>query len=204
MIGMVAAGVGLGLTSLRWPAALWLAAGVVIVFAQPSLAIPAIAAAGLSAAVRRWLVERRRTRALMADVATLCDLTAVALTGGLTVHQSLDLAAREVGGEIAAEVAALLRYARIDGIASALATSDGAGKKLYRVMAKAAATGSSLTDPVTRLANEINAEQAVVRLEAVRKVPVLMLFPLTLLILPGFLLLAIAPTIIDAFSRIGF
>jgi pilus assembly protein TadC len=39
-------------------------------------------------------------------------------------------------------------------------------------------------------------------LEAVRKLPVTMLFPLTLLILPGFLLVAIAPAILDAFSRL--
>jgi hypothetical protein len=50
----------------------------------------------------------------------------------------------------------------------------------------------------------MNAEQASARLEAVRRVPVLMLFPLTILILPGFLLLAIAPAIIDAFSRLDF
>ena len=72
------------------------------------------------------------------------------------------------------------------------------------MLARAATTGSEVVDPVRRLADELNAEQAAARLETVRRLPVLMLFPLTVLILPGFLLLAIAPAIVDAFSRLDF
>jgi pilus assembly protein TadC len=72
------------------------------------------------------------------------------------------------------------------------------------VLARASAAGSEVVTPMTRLADELNAEQAAARLEAVRRLPVLMLLPLTTLILPGFLLLAIAPAIIDAFARLEF
>ncbi len=66
----------------------------------------------------------------------------------------------------------------------------------------AVASGQPVGDAVTTLADDINAELATQRLESVRRLPVAMLFPLTLLILPGFLLLTIAPSVLDAFSRL--
>jgi pilus assembly protein TadC len=83
-----------------------------------------------------------------------------------------------------------------------MTTAHGAGRRLYRVVGAAVATGSSLLDSVARLAHDFHSELAASELEAVRKLPVTMLFPLTLLILPGFLLVAIAPAILDAFSRL--
>lgn len=203
MMVMLVAGIGLATTSMRWQKVVAVAVAVAVVLAEPGLVLPIGAMAGLIAAGARWRRSRYEARAADRDAAALCDLTAVGLTGGLGLHASLQLAANELGGNIATEVSAVLRGARIDGIAPALASSGGVGRRLYRVAARAAVTGSALAEPVVRLADEMNAEQAALRLEAVRRLPVLMLFPLTVLILPGFLLLVIAPSLIDGFSRLG-
>ena len=55
---------------------------------------------------------------------------------------------------------------------------------------------------MSRLADQLHADLAAHRLAAVRKLPVAMLFPLTLLILPGFLLLTVAPALFDAFAAL--
>ena len=59
-----------------------------------------------------------------------------------------------------------------------------------------------MAQPVAQLADDLTAELAARRLESVRRKPIAMLFPLTLLILPGFLLLAVAPAVLDALGRL--
>jgi hypothetical protein len=166
-------------------------------------AIVAIAMAWLlAAALARVRRSRYRKVRELADLASICDLTAIGLTGGLGVQPALEMAVRHVDGEVSLELGALLQRCRVDGIAAAMTTAHGAGRRLYRVVGAAVATGSSLLDSVARLAHDLHSELAASELEAVRKLPVTMLFPLTLLILPGFLLVAIAPAILDAFSRL--
>ena len=204
MMPLVVGALVMMFTTLRWQAILVAAAGASVIVTMPSVAFPAAAAVGLVAAVRRWRRKRRLADRLAVDAATLCDLVVIALTGGLGLSASLVLGAAGVGGELGREVAGILRRARVDGMSAALAEATGAGRRLYRALARAAASGSELVEPVRRIADEMNAEQAAKRLESVRRAPVLMLFPLTTLILPGFLLLAIAPAIIDAFARLDF
>ena len=94
----------------------------------------------------------------------------------------------------------MLRRSRIDGLSGAFA--DGHISCVVRVIGRANATGAPLVDAVSRLADELHADLTALRLAAVRRIPVAMLFPLTLLILPGFLLLAVAPALFDAFGRL--
>jgi hypothetical protein len=204
MMPMLIGAIAVAATSLRWQFVLTAASVAWLVATAPSVVLPMAGIGALVAAMRRWQRKRRIADRSATDAATLCDLAAIALTGGLGLSSSLALAAEGVGGEVEKEVAGVLRRARVDGMAPTMAEAAGAGKRLYRVLARASATGSEVGDSVRRLADEMNAEQASARLGAVRRVPVLMLFPLTILILPGFLLLAIAPAIIDAFSRLDF
>jgi len=191
-------------TGLRWEVVLAATGAAWLAMTVPAVVLPAAAVGALVASVRRWRRKRRLADSQASDAAALCDLVAIALTGGLSLSASLALAAEGVGGEVEREVAAVLRRSRVDGMAVAMSRANGAGKRLYRVLGKASVSGAEVAEVVRRLADETNAEQATARLEAVRRVPVLVLLPLTLLILPGFLLLAIAPAIVDAFSRLDF
>lgn len=173
-----------------------------LVLQAPILFVPMAAGAGLILLLV-WLRSKQRRQADNdADLAALCDLVAIGLTGGLGVHSALGLAADHVGAEVRAEVGAVLRQSQVQGMVAAMAEADGLGRRLYAVVGRAAASGSPLLGPVSRLADELHADQAAARLQAVRQLPVALLFPLTLLILPGFLLLTVAPAILDAFSRL--
>ncbi len=202
MTGLLVIAVLLVATSLPARIVVVVAAVAAVIAAVPVLVGPMALLAGI-------LVLRRRLRARTAarqqareDAALLADLTALALTGGLGLQPALELAAGAVGGQIADEVESLLRKARVEGIAAAMTGAAGAGRELYRVVGRAVTTGSALLDQVIRVADELHADLGAKRLEEVRKVPVAMLFPLTLLILPGFLLLTIAPALLDAFTHL--
>lgn len=198
VVGAVALGfsdVGLRLVAAAVVSAL-------VVTRMPVLVAPALLVAALVAAVRRFRRARQRAATDEADLAALCDLTAIALTGGLGLQASLEMAAEHVGGSIQTEVCAVLRQARVDGLAAVMGSAGGAGRRLYRIVGQGAAAGSSLLDPVARLADDLHSELAATRLEVVRRLPISMLFPLTTLILPGFLLLSIAPAVLDAFTRL--
>ena len=170
---------------------------VAMVIEAPPLALAAFATAPLLAA-RRVVRTRSLARfALSRDLADLAELTALGMTGGLAATAALRLAGDSIGGPIADDVAAVLRRAHVDGL-SAAAPSAGLSGPLLRTVGRAAATGAPLLDAVSRLADQLHADLAARRLAAVRKLPVAMLFPLTLLILPGFLLLTVAPALFDA------
>jgi hypothetical protein len=169
---------------------------------SPLLAAPAAVAAGTVMVWCRLRLRATQREQLSEDAALLADLTVLALTGGLGIQPALELASGALGGSMADEVDALLRRARVDGLATTMTGAGGAGRDLYRVIGRAVATGSALLDQVTRVADELHAEMGARRLRKVRRIPVAMLFPLTLLILPGFLLLTIAPALLDALLQL--
>ena len=164
----------------------------------PLMAFPLTAVGGFYALYRRVRLRGTQRLRRRQDTALLADLTALGLTGGMGILPALEVAAGAVGGDIAAEVDVLLRRARVEGIGAAMSGAGGAGRELYRVLGRATDTGAALLEQVTRVADEMYAEMAAQQLERVRKLPVAMLFPLTLLILPGFLLLTVVPAVLDA------
>jgi pilus assembly protein TadC len=168
------------------------------------LVFAALAVVALSGRRRFSLVPRpARPVAISQELAEVCDLTAICLTGGLNIATALRIAAGAGEGPISAELEAILARARIDGLGVVLATADGAGARLYQSVSRADVTGGPMLQSVAALADELWSEQATAALEKARRLPVAMLLPLTLLILPGFLLLTIAPAVFDAFSRLS-
>lgn len=194
--------IALGWTSVPVSRVGCVAVVVSVAAKQPVLLMPLALVAGLAVAFRRIRRDRGRRDENSVQLAALCDLATIGLTGGLNVHAALGLATANVGGDVAVEVAAVLRRAQVEGMAAAMTEASGIGHRLYRVVGRAAATGSPLLEAVGRLSDELHADLAAARLEAVRRLPIALLFPLTLLILPGFLLLTVAPAILDAFVRL--
>ncbi len=145
---------------------------------------------------------RRRRVDVVRELAELCDLVVIGLTGGLNTSTSLRIAAGATGGVIAGDVERILATARIDGLGRAMAAASGRGVRLYQTVSRADGGGGPMLQPVQALADELWAERATAAVERARKLPVAMLLPLTLLILPGFLLLTIAPAVLEAFSRL--
>jgi len=176
-----------------------LAAGVV---ALPMLGIPAVLALGCWRLSRRF--HRRRVDAASAegDVVLLADLVALGLGAGLSLPLALDEAAREVDPGLAVEVRSLRRAMDRLGVAAALAGAVGRGERLYRLTARAAATGAPLTAAVEAFAAERRHAEHARRLEAARRLPVRLLLPLALLILPGFVVLVVGPALLESLARL--
>ena len=197
---LMAAG-ALVVTDLSWRT---LGAGAVVMWGLLSAPVLLVPVGALWLGQMGWARLRQRSRERMnlrVDEASLAEMTALALSGGLGIYSALEMAADGVGGPVGATTTDLLRRIRVDGVVAAT-TAGGAGSDLFRTIGRAAASGAPLVDPVTRIAGEMRSELAADRLEDVRRIPVAMLFPLTLLILPGFLLLTVAPALVDAFARL--
>jgi pilus assembly protein TadC len=176
-------------------------AGAVLVVAPPAGA--ALGAALLALLARSRLRARRRAaEEAEDDVALLADLTALGLRAGLGLIQALDRAAADVSPALADEVRTVVRAAGRGGTAAALTAAGGHAERLYRLAARAAATGAPVADAVDGYAAERrHADHARAAAEA-RRLPVRMLLPLALLILPGFVALAVGPALLEALDRL--
>ena len=195
-------GIALMVTTVSVRRVVAVAGVALLTVGRPLFTVPIGLVAGGLLLARRLRARTERARVVSEDRAALAELTAIGLTGGLAIQPALEIAARGVGGPIQEETQALLRQARMSGMAAAMGSANGTSRDFYRAIGRAAATGSSLVDTVVRIADETYADINAARMQEVRRLPVTMLFPLTLLILPGFLLLTVAPALLDAFGRL--
>lgn len=71
------------------------------------------------------------------------------------------------------------------------------------VARRALSTGAPLIPAVSGHAARLRDEERSRQLSAARRLPVKLLFPLALLILPGFLVLTIGPAVLGSLERLG-
>ncbi len=181
------------------------ALGAVVVW-RPSLAVlgaVAVAGARLRAVLGRRAEARRSAAAADADVMVLAELTALGLSAGLTLTGALQAAAAVVAPPLAAEVGTVLRRSAHSGSERALAAAGGRLDGLGRLVARAQATGAPLVEVVEGFAAAERDRARAERLAAGRRLPVLLLVPLALLILPGFVLLVAGPALLGGLARLG-
>jgi tight adherence protein C len=176
-----------------------LAAAVVLVPLLGAAAVLAWACWRLSRRLRRPRLEEA---AAEADVVLLADLVALGLGAGLSLASALDEAAGEVAPPLAGEVRHLRRAMDRLGVAAALAAAGGWGERLYRLTARAAATGAPLAAAVEAFAAERRHAEQARHLERARRLPVRLLLPLALLILPGFVVLVVGPALLESLARL--
>lgn len=136
------------------------------------------------------------------DTGLVARVLLIGLTGGLSLSAALILTADEVEGPIGLEVRALLREGRRVGLQAALGATQGALRPLALLLSRAHASGAPMVSVVTAFVEE---QSAVERSEVVlrlRRLPVKLLIPLTLLILPGFVVLVVGPAFLSALNRL--
>ncbi|HEY5727477.1 MAG TPA: type II secretion system F family protein [Acidimicrobiia bacterium] len=169
---------------------------------SPPLGVAAAALAWGGPKVRR-IASRRRAAADVEDqVELLAELLAVGLSSGWGFSQALDWAGGRLNDPVRSEVAAVTRRMHHEGVA-ALDGAGGHAADLYRLVARALATGAPLVDAVDGFAADRMQMRRQRTLTAARRLPVILVFPLALLILPGFVLVTVAPALIAALERIG-
>lgn len=152
------------------------------------------------AATAWWAFGRIRSRprpAAVEDVIRFGRLLVVPLTGGVSLANSLVLAAQQAHPQLQVEVSQTLRKSRRVGLARSMAGSGGRLGELFGRMAGAHASGSSLVRAVTTHVDNLQYQARMEALSRVRSLPVTLAVPLTLLIVPGFLLTLVGPAVVS-------
>ncbi len=155
----------------------------------------ALLAAGSLAIVVMLRRAARPTRS--PDVALLGEMTLLGVSAGLPLAAALRMAASESEPRLEADVAAVLRAAHQGGLAASLERSVGPAQDLMRLLATASATGAPIRETLRGFVAEERLRRHAARLEQARRLPVRLLLPLSLLILPGFILLVAGPLVLD-------
>lgn len=122
------------------------------------------------------------------DVMELASRLLVAVGAGLPLIPALERA----GGEHA-EIRGVLRRWRRLGAAAALATASGAPGPLLRGMAEAVSSGAAPAPAIRGFIESERLRRQAARMERARRLPVRLMIPMTLLVLPGFVLMVYGP-----------
>lgn len=201
---VVAVGGGLRLALGGWPAGRRRAAilAAVMVAAHPGAGL----CLGLSGLAWRWARSRKRSREAAAEAGREVELLArsllVALSGGLSPDAALRTARRSLRSRLGGEVDRILRESARTGLASALLAAGGAGGRLFRQLGAAHLSGAPMLVTLTALARDLHDSARAEAVQRARKLPVKMVIPLSLLMLPGFLMLMAGPAVLPSFGRL--
>lgn len=180
----------------RRAAPIAVAIGAFVMFPVPALLC--ICALGLVRA-RSRLAVRRPSSSGSDDLSLLVDLTGLGLSAGMTFPAAAAAGADQVAGGLAGEVRRTLR--RRTSAAEGHPAPVGVTSRLFTVVDRALVTGAPMLPAVTGLAASLRSEERHRRIAAARRLPVKLLFPLALLILPGFLLLTVGPALLAGLDR---
>jgi tight adherence protein C len=156
------------------------------------------------------LARAARRRRMLADEALpeLLDLLAAASRAGLGAQVAVRRAAAALEGPLGDELRTFLRAVdlgarwrdELGGLADRLDLPDL--RRAVHAMTRTEALGSSLTETLRELAEDVRDERRSRAAELARKAPVKMLFPLVFMVLPAFLLLTVVPVLISTLRSI--
>ena len=186
----------------RWAFAA--AAGVALALWEPLIVAFSIVLAAAMMGRQRLVDRRLEAKRADDDVTLLAELVQLGLAAGLTFPAALDGAAEEVDVVLRAEVRQALRRARAGGLEPILADDGGRARPFFAMAAQAGVTGAPLLPAVDAFVQEQMQEERTRRQAAARRLPVRLLVPVALLILPGFVVLTVAPALLGAFERLRF
>ncbi|MEN8234066.1 MAG: hypothetical protein ABFR89_04010 [Actinomycetota bacterium] len=173
---------------------IWAVAAVI----GAALVAPILGVVGGAAFAAVWAMRRipRRERSA-SDEALVAEVVALGLSAGLSFPAAAGAAADAVPGETSSGLMRSIRQRNDPSHASYEETG------LYVVARRALSTGAPLLPAVSGYASVLRSDERAHQLAAIRRLPVKLLFPLALLILPGFLILTVAPAVLGSLDRLG-
>lgn len=130
------------------------------------------------------------------DPVLLADLTTLGLSAGLSFIAALRAAADHLPEESAQAVRRALR-------SPAGREEAGPATALFALADRALVTVAPLLASIDGYATSLRRNERAAAVERARRLPVKLLFPLALLILPGFLLLTVGPALLTGLDRLG-
>jgi len=153
---------------------------------------------GLVAFLLVWALRRfRRVRRPAPSVRVVLLILLVQLRSGLSVLASVQRAAASLPGR--EDLGRVARLATVAGLASAISAAEPDLRPVIAQLARAQRSGASLTSTVRRLIEQDLAAERAKRIASARSLPVRLMAPITLLMLPGLVLLLYAPALLQLF-----
>lgn len=125
-------------------------------------------------------------------------LLLVGLRSGLSVLAALTEASQALPGYTSLRTVS--RVASVSGLVSAMPFADGRLRPVVAQLARAQRSGASLSGSVRRMLESELAEDRSRRIARARTLPVRLMIPVTLLMLPGLILLVYAPSLLTMFE----
>ncbi len=167
----------------------------------PHLTIPVVTSMEVLRRARGLRQTRQGAIAADRELLLLSQSVGIGLRAGLAPIPALHRAADLLTSDLGAEVQRVLRHGALVGAGPALSAGAGRAGVLFRMIGRAVQTGSPLAAAVDATTAEIVRDRLATRLTTVRKLPVRLMIPLTLCILPGFVLMTLGPVIDQAVKQ---
>ena len=152
--------------------------------------------------------DRRRARAVDAEIPQLLDLLAAGSSAGLAAPLALRRAADGLRGPLSDEVRMTTEAVELGARwrVELHAMSDRLDlpdlRRTVSVLTRTETLGSSLEAATAELATTVRQARRAAITERARAAPVKMLFPLVFLVLPAFLLLTVVPVLLTTVQSI--
>ncbi len=167
---------------------------------------PVAAAAFLGFAMSRFRSGARGSRFAEAEREACfeaSELVALGLAGGLSLAAAHRVALSHAAPEARAALGLLVQSMRDQGTMQALIDDVGPMAGASQMLAAAAASGASALPALESHLETESHRRHTAHVEAARRLPVRLLLPLTLLVLPGFVLLTVGPTVVGSLARLN-
>ncbi len=191
------------------------AAAVTLALLAGAAVSPVVA---LLAATVTWLVLRRRAArhrqlvglATLAELPEAVDLFALAASAGLSVRQAVEEVAPRLRGPIGSALSRVVKEVRLgvevpEALEGLTRPPEGEPLRLLvRPLVDSLRYGSALGSALEKAAAAARGERRRQAEASARRVPLRLLFPLTLCVLPAFVLLTIVPTVAQALDVLQF
>jgi hypothetical protein len=143
---------------------------------------------------------RRRRPSEKVPTRLVLTLLLVEIEAGQSTLGALQRAAAFLPGDEG--LGRVARVATVSGLQDAAGNSSERLRPVVTQLARAQRSGASLAATLTRLIDEDLAEERATRLARARALPTRLLVPLTLLMLPGLILLLYAPSLIGLYEEL--
>ena len=158
--------------------------------------IPLVLAAALLGQLRLPPLIRRAPRHEI-DVLLVARLLALSIASGRPLGRALVDVGRRLPGSAPAAIDDIVVRANRDGLTRSLAETTGPLADLAERLAKAQVTGAPVGPALDAFIATVHDARRFQAVEEARTIGVKLIVPLTLLLLPGFLALVVAPFVLE-------
>lgn len=182
------------------------AVAIVLTFLVLTLPVPTGAALIMWWAMRRF---RRASHAGAIDSAQsdaaleAAELVGLGLAGGLSIAAAHRVALDHAPEPVRPALSSLLGSIDRTGVVEALGGDRGPLSGCSAVLAAASATGAPVLPALEAFVRQEHHRRHMAAVESARRLPIRLLIPLTLLVLPGFVLITVGPTLADSLARLS-